>query len=70
VKRIELERGRRYTWRRIVAYKGVGMAFIRLTNGPGIHIKDTRRHRLLASERFGMTRRLQIGPYSIKVFTK
>lgn len=34
--------------------------------GVGLHVKDTRRHRLLFSERNGSVRRVQLGPWSVK----
>ncbi len=63
---VKLENGYTFHKGRIAAYVGKGMAYLRLTNGLGIHIKDVRQHRLLFSERNGYQKRLQIGPYSIK----
>ncbi len=37
--------------------------------GRGLHIKDTARHSLMFSERYGRTKRVQIGPWSIRLLT-
>ena len=42
-----------------------GLAWFRLF-GYGVIIKETRRHPLLFSERNGMRKQLQVGPFSLR----
>lgn len=44
-----------------------GIYWFRIFGGYGLHIKDTVRHRLIFSERFGHTKRIQVGPWSIRL---
>lgn len=46
-----------------------GLAWFRLF-GVGLHVKDTRRHPLLFSEREGRARRLPLGPWSVRALPR
>lgn len=50
------------------AYCHDRLCFVRIL-GWGLHVKDTRRHPLLYSERNGYHTRLQLGAWSIRLLT-
>lgn len=52
--------------RKFFYYRQDGMFWFRVF-GYGLHIKDTTRHALLFSERYGHTKKLLIGKWCIKV---
>lgn len=51
----------------LYVYATKGLLWFRVFDGYGLHIKDITRHPLIFSERMGITRRVSIGKWSIKL---